>query len=143
MITGLLKIGIQGQIQGVACLRLCPGRNLKRSSEVVDIDRFRSLSSLKIRLHLFFKADFADNVGGVIACVLLFQFLQFFRGNQSCITDDRSKVQSIIVDSLIILRNIDSEQGTGILKKLGNRLLLYVSGQCDGIVPLVGVCLQG
>lgn len=53
MITGLLKIGIQGQIQGVACLRLCPGRNLKRSSEVIDIDRFRSLSSLKIRLHLF------------------------------------------------------------------------------------------
>ena len=108
MVNADLKISVNGQINIVPCGRLRLRYNLHNASHIVDYQVAVAFPSLKIGFHLFFNSGTPHHIIKLVLGILFAQFFQMILLHFPCISYNRSKINTVIINADSRFFNINS-----------------------------------
>ena len=142
MVNGLLQIRVDRQIDVVACRRFFMIGNFQLFSHNVYENSFRAFGALQFFIHNLFDTGFANDISQFVRIVYFRQFFVFFGRYFSGITDDRRKINAVVIFTDIILFDIHALQIRFIFPDISHCLVADICGNCRGYIFLVAVLRQ-
>ena len=103
-----LKVTIQCKINVVACFRFRAFDNFEDPSHTVHIHGLGTFLSLKFRLHGCLNTGLAHKIRQLIVRICLSEFLKLVVPDFSDVSDDRRKIDAVIVNTDRGFLNSDS-----------------------------------
>ena len=137
MIDTDLKITVDRQINVISGRRLSLRDNLHDVSHVVDDEVSASLFSLKFRLHRSLNAGSSDDIARLVIRILLLKLVKLILLHLSGVSDDRRKVNAVVVTADRRLLDSDSLKLILMLHDVRDGLVIDVCRDRTRLIALV------
>ena len=138
MINSHLKIPVNRQINIISCGGLNLRNNLHNTSHVIDNQLRMALSALKLQLHGRLNAGPSYHIVNIVIRIFLLQLLKLLLLHLSGISDNRRKVNAVIVFADGGLFNSHTLELIHMLHNIGNRFLVYLPCNHTGFIFFIG-----
>ena len=145
LISSCLKIFINRQINVISGNRILSGGfiDLQYFSQIIYTEFFLTVRSLQLHFHILLDTGFSDYcIGGILRIVFL-QFFQFFSGSFSGITDNGSKIFTVLINTNRIFYNIDTLQMIFFFHNFSYGFFAYICSNSCRHIFLKAVGRQG